>query len=419
MAFAMSSARAASARAARMVRALSSMSSAPSPTPSSAPVVASPPILVNPGIHPRLLARAEAPRASSRSLVLGAVAYCEAISSIWKGMMRHFARRGLDVDFVLFTSYERQVDALLKGQINIAWNGPLAHARLLRLAAAKGQAVLPLGMRDVDKDFRTHVVVRADSGIKSLSDLQGRLVAAGTVDSPQGYLMPMRYLRRQGVDLSTLSVFRYDRDVGKHGDTAYGEDSVLEALASGTAQAGFLSDLMWSRYVRDKRVPEGPDGRPLLELLSLPEPIAFDHCQFDALEGLGLRALEFQRALLAMDGSGHPEDKKTMELEGIQRAWVLPRGGALAEEMFAAPAAKKRAGGGGASGDKDASAPPAASGPRPAFPDASLGYERTVDALEIFGEPKLRYPGVLHTPRKHPFKYLMVDTRVVLDSFGC
>jgi phosphonate transport system substrate-binding protein len=339
------------------------------------------------GGAPRLERARAARRARSRALLLGTVCYSESVASIWKGVMRHFARRGLDVETVLFSSYERMNAALLAGHINIAWNGPLAHARLLRLAGG-AQHVLALGMRDSDRDFRSLCLVRRDAGIGAPADLAHRRVALGSVDSPQAYIAPLAALRAAGVPLHTLSVQRFDRDVGKHGDTAHGETGVLEALASGAAEAGFVSELMWERALRD--APAGHAHLAPCPALAVP---AFDHCQFGALRSrLSLpRARAFQAALLAMgDGSGHAEDAQTMALEGIRKAWLPSRGGALA------------AGGAGAP-----------------LPDAAAGYQAMLGALEAFGEPAVRWPGHLHTPQRHPFKHLVIDSSLVRDSFGC
>ncbi len=98
-------------------------------------------------------------------------------------------------------------------------------------------------MRDVDRDCVSHVMVRADSGIKSIPDLAGRKLAVGTCDSPQAssYILPLLHLQSKAVPLNSLSVVRYDRDIGKHGDTAIGETEVLRALERGDAEAGFVS----------------------------------------------------------------------------------------------------------------------------------------------------------------------------------
>lgn len=256
-----------------------------------------------------------------------------------------------------------------------------------------------MGMRDSDRDFVTHVIVRQDANISKLSDLNGRRIACGTVDSPQAYILPWHFLHKSNeVDFKTLTVLRYDRDIGKHGDTAYGEDAVLESLKTGAAEAGFISDLMWSRFVADNKT-EG--------LTILPVPVhRFDHCQFDALPRLGGKTImRFQQALLSQrsDGSAHPEDRKTMELEGIRKEWLPARGGAIPAPI-------------------DSSRPPAVHLDdvlRQSLPDATKGYENMLSALELFNEPKVAWPGVLHTPARHPFKHLMVDSALVLDAYGC
>ena len=71
-------------------------------------------------------------------LLLGAVAYDPKVVTIWEGFKDYFARQGLGMDYVLYSNYERQVEALIDGQIHVAWNSPLAWVRARRLAATRG-----------------------------------------------------------------------------------------------------------------------------------------------------------------------------------------------------------------------------------------------------------------------------------------
>ena len=57
---------------------------------------------------------------------MGAVAYDPKVVTIWDGFRRWFARRDFDFDYVLYSNYERQVEDLLAGRIDVAWNSPLA-----------------------------------------------------------------------------------------------------------------------------------------------------------------------------------------------------------------------------------------------------------------------------------------------------
>lgn len=273
-------------------------------------------------------------------IVIGCVAYCPEITAIWDGMKNYFLSSGVKFDYVLYTSYEAQVEALIRGHIDIAWNGPLAHVRLQNRT---NNSSLSLGMRDVDRDCVAHVLARADSGIKTIADLTGRKLAVGSCDSPQSYILPFIHLQDKGVALNTLSVVRYDRDLGKHGDTAVGETEVLRALERGEAEAGFISDLMWSRAVNAGDVNTESKNR----LIILPDgPPKFDHCQFDTLptvseskrtaftkvcnHSVGFIFHEpsisgcVAQALFAMDWNV-PEQRRVMQTEGLRKQWEGPR----------------------------------------------------------------------------------------------
>src|SRR6185436_15278878 len=105
---------------------------------------------------------------SDSTILVGAVAYDPKAVTIWEGIRDHFADQGIAMDFVLFSNYERQVESLLEGHIDVAWNTPLAHARVRR--RTKNQSI-SLGMRDADRDFRAKLIVRKDAGIRALGDL--------------------------------------------------------------------------------------------------------------------------------------------------------------------------------------------------------------------------------------------------------
>ena len=96
----------------------------------------------------------------SRIIWVGAVAYDPKVVTIWEGFRSYFARQGLLMDYVLYSNYERQVEALVNGQIHVAWNSPLAWVRAHRLAEARGLHVRSIAMRDTDCDLNSVVVGR-------------------------------------------------------------------------------------------------------------------------------------------------------------------------------------------------------------------------------------------------------------------
>jgi len=249
-----------------------------------------------------------------RTLVLGAVAYDPKVVTIWEGIRAHFRAEGCPLDFALFSNYERQVEALLAGHVDVTWNTPLAHVRVRKRTNGTS---LSLGMRDSDRDFRSKVVVRTDAGIRGIADLAGKTLALGSRDSTQARILPLHFLAEAGVDLAKVKLLPFDTDLGKHGDTGSSELDVLEALRDGRAQAGTVGDLVWVNEQAAGRV----DAARLAVLWTTPP---FDHCMFDALSTLSPdEADAFRAALLAMVWE-NPAHRRLLEMEGLRR-WMPPR----------------------------------------------------------------------------------------------
>ena len=251
---------------------------------------------------------------SDNTILLGAVAYDPKVVSIWEGIRDHFVEVGVPMDFALFSNYERQVESLLAGHIDVAWNTPLAHVRVRRRTEGKS---LSLGMRDSDRDFHARLIVRNGSGIHTPADLKGKRLAVGSRDSTQARILPLHFLRKQGVDLNQLTFVPFDSDLGKHGDTGKSELDVLAAIADGRADAGTVGDLIW--------VTESAAGRiDPAKLSSIWTTPPFDHCMFDALPGISQSRSEgFRRALAEMKWD-NPKHRRLLELEGLKE-WLPAR----------------------------------------------------------------------------------------------
>jgi ABC-type phosphate/phosphonate transport system substrate-binding protein len=248
------------------------------------------------------------------TILIGAVAYDAKVVTIWEGIRAYFCGAGVPMDFALYSNYERQVESLLAGHVDIAWNTPLAHVRVRRRTGGRS---LSLGMRDSDRDFHAKIVVREDAGIRDLEDLEGKTLAVGSRDSTQARILPEHFLHEAGVDLGRMKVLAFDTDLGKHGDTGTSELDVLAALHDGRAQAGAVGDLVWVTEQAAGRV----DGAKLTVLWTTP---GFDHCMFDALPALPRQKAEaFQRALFAMRWDD-PDHRRILELEGLKQ-WLAPR----------------------------------------------------------------------------------------------
>src|SRR5689334_12622343 len=61
-----------------------------------------------------------------RPITVGAVVYDPKVIVIWDIIKQFFAAEGCPTECAFYSTYELQVDALMAGSIEIAWNSPLA-----------------------------------------------------------------------------------------------------------------------------------------------------------------------------------------------------------------------------------------------------------------------------------------------------
>ena len=242
-------------------------------------------------------------------LLMGAVAYDPKVVTIWDGFRRWFRHQGLPFDYVLYSNYERQVEELVAGRIDAAWNSPLAWIRARRLAEAGGQRATALAMRDTDRDLTSVVVVRSDVPITEVADLEGRIVGVGAVDSPQATLLPLSHLRASGV---TPTVRRFDVGVGLHGDHVGGEREAAKALMAGEVDAACLIDANYLLFAQEGTLVSGATR-------VLTQTGAYDHCNMTVLDTRGSEDLvdHFRNLLLGMD-YGDPVVRPLLDLEGLK-----------------------------------------------------------------------------------------------------
>lgn len=244
----------------------------------------------------------------TRTILLGAVAYDPRVVPIWEGMRDYFLQTGPEIDYALYSNYDRQVQALLDRHIDIAWNTNLAWAKVCRRTNGACRA---LAMRNVDAAYFTYFIARANSGIRTLADLKGKCMALGSADSVQAAILPVHFLRLAGLDPDRdCRLLRFDRDVGKHGDTGTSEHDVLAALRDGQADAGALGGSTWSDELAKGRV----DPHQFVHFWTTP---AYCHCNFTAMADFPADLAEHQRragrdglrqpALAAADEARRPQ----------------------------------------------------------------------------------------------------------------
>jgi ABC-type phosphate/phosphonate transport system substrate-binding protein len=173
-------------------------------------------------------------------------------------------------------------------------------------------------MRDTDRDRVSHILVRADAGLRTVDDLRGRTVATGARDSPQATLLPLHALLERGLAPGRdVSVRHFDVLVGKHGDHVGGELDAMRSLAAGESDAAAVLDLNWDAWRSDGTFDESRFAR----LATTPR---FDHCNFTVADTFpDERAARWADVLFRMRYDD-PDHRKMMDLEGL-KAWLPGR----------------------------------------------------------------------------------------------
>jgi ABC-type phosphate/phosphonate transport system substrate-binding protein len=238
---------------------------------------------------------------------VGAVVYHERVRRIWEDFESWFAEQGFPIAAQYYERYDEQVDALLGGALDTAWNTNLAHVQVVeRSGSARAVA-----MRDTDRGWRSIIVGLAARSPRTLDDLRGKRIGFGDADSPQAHILPVHLLREQGFDPGRDCVAtRLDRDLGKHGDTGGAELAQLARVRAGELDACVVSSVTLDAVGRLGDADE---------LVTIWESPAFHHCCFTVLDA-DPRHQRFAELLFAMDASD-PKLCEPMELEYVNR-WV-------------------------------------------------------------------------------------------------
>ena len=248
---------------------------------------------------------------------------------VFEGLEELFRRRGIDLDWVLYSDYDAMVDAFVKGDIDLAWNGPLGYVKIKRLMDRPCQVI---AMRDVDIDFVTQFITSSDSEILTVEDLIGRRFAFGRRSSEQAGLVPYYVLKQAGLDPNkdlAAASFYEERQSGNTPD----ERDVVERVASGEFDAGAVSRRTLEVMAEDGDLSE----HSVRVFWSSP---AYSHCCFTARGDMELElAAQIEAAFLSITGADEVE-RAVLEGEacdsfvaGIQEGWEIIEDAAVAEGL--------------------------------------------------------------------------------------
>ena len=248
---------------------------------------------------------------------------CQALETV-------FSRNGIEYDWVLYSGYDAMVEAFVRGEINLAWNGPLSHVKMRR-AVPDGAPVLV--MRDVDAGFTTRFITRADSAIDTVEDLAGARFAFGARNSVEAGLLPVYFLKDMGISpsQSLAAADFHDQRESQHSDDQV--DVALQVLNK-SYDAGAIS----ARAMTSLGERHGIDAEQLRVFWTSP---GYSHCCFTARPELD--ADEAGRATTALVSVDNSDDAGRAVLEaeacerlvaGVQDGWELVEAAALAEGLI-------------------------------------------------------------------------------------
>lgn len=249
---------------------------------------------------------------------------------VFQGLETLFRRKGIDLDWVLYSDYDTMVDAFVKGDIDLAWNGPLGYVKIKRQMA---DACKVIAMRDVDINFTTHFITRADSGIDTLEDLKDRKFAFGRRASEQAGLLPYYFLKQSGLDPRhdlAESSFYEDRK----SETKSDERDVVEQVSRGKFDAGAVSQRVMETMAADGSLPRDD----IRIFWSSP---SYSHCCFTSQRDMDpTLAAEIESAFLSVTADD-PVGKAVLDGEacdhfvsGIDTGWDLIELAAVSEGLI-------------------------------------------------------------------------------------
>ena len=228
-----------------------------------------------------------------------------------------FRRHGIEYDWVLYSGYDAMVDAFVRREIDIAWNGPLSFLKMRRATEKECQNLV---MRDVDVGFATQFITHPESGITTVEDLHGKRFAFGARSSVEAGVLAYHFLKESGIvpqrDLAACTFF----DERKPSNLSDQRD-VIERVRSREYDAGAVSR-------RTLEVMEQQGNLPGDEIRSFWSSPGYSHCCFTAHNDLDAElSRKVTDAFLTVD-AGDPVGQAVLEAEacdyfvpGIAEGW--------------------------------------------------------------------------------------------------
>jgi len=161
------------------------------------------------------------------------------------------------VTLVYLDNYAELCDKFIYQQLDAAFFGSFSYA-LTHVKAG----IQPLARPDYQgvSTYRGLIVVREDSKIRNIADMQGKRLALVHQATYAGYLYPLFYFKQRGVK-NPQAYFSQIIFAGSH-------DNSIFAVLSGQADVATPKDLIYQRIIK-----ENPDLAKKLLILAVSDPV--------------------------------------------------------------------------------------------------------------------------------------------------
>lgn len=179
---------------------------------------------------------------------------------------------GKTVEFENASDYAAVVEGMRAGQIDAASFGPFAYVIAKDSGINIDPAAAPTNDPETDPAYTSLAYVKKGADITGLPDLKGKKVCFVDAASTSGYLVPMKGLMDEGIDM--------DKDLEPV--MSGGHDASLLSLNSGDCDAAFAHDAMLTTLEKSGQVDKGSlesvwESDPITE-----DPIAVNKDSLDA-----------------------------------------------------------------------------------------------------------------------------------------
>ena len=172
----------------------------------------------------------------------------EKLSRLHGAVADRFAKAtGLQVNYERVVDYTAVVRAFEVGDVQVAWMGGLTGVQ----ARNRVPGAVAIAQRDIDADFHSLFIATKASGLRPFDDLAGLRQLAGhsftfgSQTSTSGRLMPQYFMGQADFNQADLK--------GQPGFSG-SHDATIEAVATGSFEAGAVNEQVWSSAVAAHKV---------------------------------------------------------------------------------------------------------------------------------------------------------------------